>query len=66
MQHTLGALPVLEHLHGGERSATGDQLVAELALVLVLVLVALVLVVDLVILLLTFAEAEHDDGLRGW
>jgi hypothetical protein len=60
--HTLLALLILEDLHGGEGSTTGEQLMAELALV-----VWLVLVVDLVVLLLALAPTErHLGGSGGW
>lgn len=52
---TLLALVVLEGLERGERSSTGEQLMAELGLVLTALLVTLVLVVDLVVVLLGIA-----------
>jgi hypothetical protein len=57
--HTLFPLPVLEHLHGHEGSATGDDLVAELSLVVILL-------VGLVVVVLGVAWGVLESGRPGW
>jgi len=50
---TLGALVVLKSLEGGERSTTGNQLMAEAALV------GLLVGVDLVVSVVRFTLSSH-------